>query len=202
MSFDKLEKEQITKSVGKRIQECRQKAGLTQEQLSEKSGISQKHISRIEQGYHDTHFTMIYKIAKALEVTVEELLEPSIEIRIDFDLFKSNVCHQLKEMGDLEFITYTLTNNKIKEYEKKKWYPECLYLLAMIDYLSRINDIPLYNDYDELRKSKLKKIVYPASVIMLDKALKNKNVKKEAFEESIPEFKRFNIVESDIRNVI
>ena len=60
MSFDKLEKEQITKSVGKRIQECRQKAGLTQEQLSEKSGISQKHISRIEQGYHDTHFTMIY----------------------------------------------------------------------------------------------------------------------------------------------
>ena len=144
----------------------------------------------------------VYKIAKALEVTVEELLEPSIEIRIDFDLFKSNVCHQLKEMGDLEFITYTLTNNKIREYEKKKWYPECLYLLAMIDYLSRINDIPLYNDYDELRKSKLKNIVYPASVIMLDKALKNKNVKKEAFEESIPEFKRFNIVESDIRNVI
>lgn len=144
----------------------------------------------------------VYKIAKALEVTVEELLEPCIEIRIDFDLFKSNVCHQLKEMGDLEFITYTLTNNKIREYEKKKWYPECLYLLAMIDYLSRINDIPLYNDYDELRKSKLKNIIYPASVIMLDKALKNKNVKKEAFKESIPEFKRFNIVESDIRNVI
>ena len=71
MSIDRFEKEQIIKSVGKRIQECRQNAGLTQEQLSEKSGISQKHISRIEQGYHDTHFTMIYKIAKVLNVPID-----------------------------------------------------------------------------------------------------------------------------------
>lgn len=71
MSIDKIEKEQITKGVGKRIQKYRQLAGLTQEQLSEKSGISQKHISRIEQGYHDTHFTMIYKIAKALNVPID-----------------------------------------------------------------------------------------------------------------------------------
>lgn len=71
MSFDKQEKEQIIKNVGKRIQECRQKAGLTQEQLSEKSGISPKHISRIEQGYHDTHFSVIYKIAKVLNVPID-----------------------------------------------------------------------------------------------------------------------------------
>ena len=84
MSFDKLEKEQITNCVGKRIQECRQKAGLTQEQLSEKSGISQKHISRIEQGYHDTHFTMIYKIAKALNVPIDTFA-------IDFEEDNSNI---------------------------------------------------------------------------------------------------------------
>lgn len=143
----------------------------------------------------------VYKIAKALEVTVEELIEPSIEIRIDFDLFKSNVCHQVKEMGDLEFVSNLLTNNQIREYEKKKWFPECLYLLAMLDYLSRINDIPLFSDYDDLRKSKLKKIIYPAGVVMLEKTLNN-NEKRKAFDESIPEFKRFNIVESDIRNVI
>ena len=84
MSIDKFEKEQITKSVGKRIQECRQKAGLTQEQLSEISGISQKHISRIEQGYHDTHFTMIYKIAKALNVPIDTFA-------MDFEEDNSNI---------------------------------------------------------------------------------------------------------------
>ena len=84
MSIDKFEKEQITKSVGKRIQECRQKAGLTQEQLSEISGISQKHISRIEQGYHDTHFTMIYKIAKALNVPIDTFA-------VDFEEDNSNI---------------------------------------------------------------------------------------------------------------
>ena len=82
--MDKCEKEQITKSVGKRIQECRQKAGLTQEMLSEISGISQKHISRIEQGYHDTHFTMIYKIAKALNVPIDTFA-------IDFEEDNANI---------------------------------------------------------------------------------------------------------------
>ena len=84
MSIDEFEKEQIPKSGGKRIQECRQKAGLTQEQLSEISGISQKHISRIEQGYHDTHFTMIYKIAKALNVPIDAFA-------MDFEEDNSNI---------------------------------------------------------------------------------------------------------------
>jgi len=84
MSIDNIEKQQIIKNVGKRIQECRQKAGLTQEQLSEKSGISQKHISRIEQGYHDTHFTMIYRIAKTLNVPIDTFA-------VDFEEDNSNI---------------------------------------------------------------------------------------------------------------
>lgn len=70
-NFEKKEKEIIVKNVGKRIQECRLRAKLTQEQVAEKTGISQKHISRIEQGYHDTHFYMIFKIAKALDVPID-----------------------------------------------------------------------------------------------------------------------------------
>ena len=144
----------------------------------------------------------IYKIAKALNITVEYLMEASYEKRIDFDLFKSQMCHRLKEMDDIEFMIDLLESNKIRDYSEKKWWPECVYLLAMLDYLSRINDFPLVKEYDDLRKCKLKKTIYPASVVVLDVLIKDRDIKAEALQESIPEFRRFNIVEREIKNVI
>ena len=38
------------KEIGNRIKECRKRAGLTQEQLSERIGLSKNHISGIERG--------------------------------------------------------------------------------------------------------------------------------------------------------
>ncbi len=103
MSFNTVEKEQITKNVGKRIQSCRQKAGLTQEQLSEISGISQKHISRIEQGYHDTHFTLIYKIAKALNVSIDSFATDFEEdnANIFLSTIKADVANMSKKQLDM-----------------------------------------------------------------------------------------------------
>lgn len=144
----------------------------------------------------------VYKIAKALDTTVEELIEAKEEKRVDFELFKSHICHQVKEMSDIPFMIELLETDRIREYETKKWWPECLYLLAMLDYLSRIHDFPLAGKYDDLRKRKLKKPIYPAGILALDFALKDSDIKLKAYHESIPEFKRFNIIESEIRNVI
>ena len=94
-----------------------------------------------------------------------------------------------------------LKSREIRTYYDRGWYPESLYLLAMVDYICRVNNVPLCDAYSELRKAKLKDIVYPSSVIVADAVSKNGNVKKKAIEESIPEFMRFNIVESDVRNV-
>lgn len=69
-----------------------------------------------------------YRLSKALEVSMEELLLENQEYRSNFETFKSNVCHLVKDQGDLD--------------QK---------LLCM--------------------------------------------------EEAIPEFKRFNIIESEVRNV-
>ncbi len=115
MNYDKIEKEQITKNVGKRIQACRQKAGLTQEQLSEKSGISQKHISRIKQGYHDTHFTMIYKIAKALSVPIDTFA-------VDFEednsnIFLSTIRADVENMSKKQLDMLRDSIETIKKYE-------------------------------------------------------------------------------------
>lgn len=143
----------------------------------------------------------VYKLAKHLGVQMEELLEPLLSSRPAFDLFKSNVCHRLKELGDIDFLIDTLEKDVITDYFKKGWYPESLYLLAMVDYLSRINNIPLCRVYQEFRKTKLKDTVYPSDVITAAAISKNDQILERAVADSIPEFIRFNIVESDIRNV-
>ncbi len=143
----------------------------------------------------------VYRLAKELNVSMETLLEPVFEKRCAFELFKSNVCHKLKSMGDIDFLIETLESDDIRTYYAKKWYPECLYLLAMTDYISRINSIDLCEDYEDIRKQRLSETVYPSSVLALCAAQKDDTPKTKAYREAIPEFVRFNIVESDIRNV-
>lgn len=122
--------------------------------------------------------------------------------RINFELFKSNVCHRIKTLGDMDFLIETLEEDNIRNYFDKKWYPESLYLLAMLDYISRINEIPLCKEYDDLRNYKLQEPIYPASILSISATSKNEQIKKESLKSAIPEFMRFNIVESEVRNVI
>ena len=124
------------------------------------------------------------------------------ETRIDFELFKSEMCHRLKELGDTEFIISLLESDAIRKYYDKQWYPEALYLLAMLDYVSRINAVELCADYDDLRSQKLQETIYPSSIIAQALITGDETIKDKAIEESIPEFIRFNIVEKDIRDVV
>ena len=143
----------------------------------------------------------VYKLAKELDVSMEKLLEPYMLPRPSFDLFKSSVCHKLKELGDIDFLIDTIESDEISTYYKREWYPESLYLLAMVDYISRINNVPLCDSYSEIRKAKLKNTVFPSSVIAAYAVSADDRIKERAIAASIPEFIRFNIVESEIRNV-
>lgn len=122
--------------------------------------------------------------------------------RSSFDVFKSNICHLVKNKGELSFIRDMLCSDEVSKLYERKWYAECLYLLAMIDYLSRKNDIPLYNGYDKLRTGKLDKVLYPSGIMAMYSLSGDESILKKSFDESIPEFKRFNIVENDIENVV
>ncbi|MCL2810186.1 MAG: hypothetical protein FWD24_09025 [Treponema sp.] len=118
-----------------------------------------------------------------------------------FELFKSNICHNLKSMGDLKFLISILETNKIQEYYNKKKYFECFYLLAMTDYISRENNIPLCLEYDHIRKKKLKNPVFPLSIKAMCLALNSNEPKERSLKECIPEFRHFNIIEAEVRNV-
>ena len=122
--------------------------------------------------------------------------------RSSFEIFKCNICHLVKDKGELSFIRDMLCSDEISKLYERKWYAECLYLLAMIDYLSRKNDIPLYNGYDKLRTGKLDKVLYPAGIMAMYSLSGDESILIKSFDESIPEFKRFNIVENEIENVV
>lgn len=143
----------------------------------------------------------VYKLSKILGTTVEELIEESEEYRLSFEAFKSNVCHMVKDMGDVDFIVNILQSDDISCYWNKMWYREAFYLLAMVDYLSRVNDIPLCTKYNEIRSRTLDKTIYPRDIEMAARLFPSLDVKEQCKCEAIPEFMRFNIVESEIRNV-
>lgn len=143
----------------------------------------------------------VYKLAKVLDTSMEELIKDSCEPRLQFETFKGNVCHMVKDQGDLSFLVETLKRDDISRLWNKQWYPEAFYLLAMVDYLSRINGIPLCNRYDRLREQKLERVIYPRDVDLAWKLSPDLDIREQSRKESIPEFMRFNIVEKEIRNV-
>ena len=132
---------------------------------------------------------------------METLVADSMENRPAFETFKSNVCHMVKDKGDLDFLIETLETGKIRELYEKEWYAESLYLLAMADYLSRENDFPLCAEYEDIRRAKLQRTIYPAGILAMCAAFKSDEPKSKSLSEAIPEFLRHNIVEAEVRNV-
>lgn len=179
--------------------------GMTKYSLSKASGVPYTTLSDICSGktkLEKCSAETVYRLARELHVSMEDLMLSRMETRCSFELFKSNVCHRLKRLGDISFLLETLENNEIQKYYSKKWYPECFYLLAMVDYLSRENHVDICNDYDTLRNQKLSEVLYPSSILALCSAEKSNEPKEQAYRDAIPEFLRFNIVECEVRNVI
>ena len=71
----------------------------------------------------------------------------------------------------------------------------------MLDYLSRINDIPLCEKYNQIRTQSLSRPVYPKDVLLAEKLDSKSRAKENSYRDAIPEFVRFNIVECNIRDV-
>ena len=192
------------------INDLLKEKNISKYRLAKESGIPQTTImdicsgkAHIEKCSADT----IYKIAKVLEVSMESLIEEKMnpdfekQKRVSFDVFKSNVCHYVKDKGDIDFIIETLSKDEIRTLYDRQWYAESFYLLAMVDYLSKENDVPLCTNYNDIRAQRLKEPVYPSGVLLSDEAIQTDKYHKEALANAIPEFLNYNIIESEIRNV-
>lgn len=100
------------------VNEIMQSRSMSKYRLSKNSGVPYTTVNDICTGkaqLEKCSAETIYRIAKALEVSMESLLEPCFVKRSSFELFKSNVCHRLKELGDVGFIIETLESDSIRD---------------------------------------------------------------------------------------
>ena len=65
----------MTARIGDRVRQLRRERLLTQEELSERSGVGVTSIIRIERGHVEPRFSTIRKLAKALEADPTELVK-------------------------------------------------------------------------------------------------------------------------------
>ncbi len=190
------------------VNDLLEKENMSRYRLSKESGVAMTTIIDICSGKADLDKCAagtLYRIAKVLGVTVDSILENNnadrTDYRCSFETFKSNTCHHVKDMGDIDFIIETLETDEIRRLYERRWYREALYLLAMIDYLSRINSLPICTNYNDIRSQKLEKPYFPAGVVVSYAATGDESIKEKALANAIPEFIRFNIVECEVRNV-
>jgi transcriptional regulator with XRE-family HTH domain len=66
----------MRKLVGDNCARLRKAKGWTQEQLAERSGLTQQYLSDLERGKRNPTIVTIYEIAQALEVSHLELVTP------------------------------------------------------------------------------------------------------------------------------
>lgn len=178
--------------------------GMTKYKLAKKSNLPHTTILDICNGKTELpkcNAETVYRVAKALDTTMEALVASALEPRPDFEWFKSQICHEIKRIGDIDFLIKTLESNEINRLYEKKWYLESFYLLAMVDYLSRENNFPLVSNYNDIRRAKLENPVYPSGVLVRCIFSGNELAKEESMKNAIPEFLRHNIIEAEVRDV-
>jgi len=68
--------EVLLNRLAERIRSLRKQYKLTQEELAEKSGVSYKHLQKLEgKYYHDPQLGTLIKIANVFNISVSELLD-------------------------------------------------------------------------------------------------------------------------------
>lgn len=103
--------------IGKFIAELRKEKGLTQEKLGEKLGVTNKTVSRWENGNYMPDIEMLSILSEELDVSINELISGE---RLDAESFKKAADDNL--VTALNNSTFTL-KEKVAFF-KKKWKKE------------------------------------------------------------------------------
>lgn len=102
---------------GNRLKDIRDRIGVSQQKLSEKSGIMREQISRIENGQINPTLETISRLSVALEVKMSELVDIPLENELKIKKYKikpfvkwaggkTQIIEKLKEFLPNEFNTY------------------------------------------------------------------------------------------------
>ncbi len=82
--------------IGQRIREVRTDKHLTQEYLSDKTGVNVSHISNIETNKVKISLTLLVQICNALDITIDYLLEN--EYHVPTSVIEKELVNTIKDM--------------------------------------------------------------------------------------------------------
>lgn len=69
--------EDVLKKLGAQIRKARKDRDMTQDQLSQLSGISVRHIAKIEKGVMNLSFEVLYQLASILDISLDAIVHPT-----------------------------------------------------------------------------------------------------------------------------
>jgi transcriptional regulator with XRE-family HTH domain len=114
-----MKKKSNTSEFGKRLTRLRKAKGLTQAQLGDLVGVSNRVIAYYEKETQYPPSRLIIPLAKALEVSSDELLGMK-EVKIDFDPDKAALWRKLKVVEALPQIDQKAILHYIKTIAKNR----------------------------------------------------------------------------------
>jgi transcriptional regulator with XRE-family HTH domain len=79
------ERDLVLKIAGKAFKRLRYQLDITQEQLEEVSDISQKSVTRIEQGKRGPDFYTLYKLRTTSGISIDRLIDETYKTRLEID---------------------------------------------------------------------------------------------------------------------
>lgn len=119
----------------------------------------------------------------------------------DYTNYTSELCHMLKRMGDIAFteciLDYVDIDMLIASGRKK----QALYTVAIIDYISKENGIPINPNLSKYRKLKMEVLSFSSGVETYTRIMKTNTMKERALKLALDEFLHYNIVESSVRDI-
>ena len=97
------------KRIGSFLKELRKERGLTQEQLAETLGVSNRSVSRWETGTNMPDFDLLMQIARYYDVTVEEILDGERREKTA-DLESDAALQKVADYGNMEKLKFSRQN--------------------------------------------------------------------------------------------
>ena len=131
-----------------------------------------------------------YKTLKKLSLFLKISIDDLVYEKEDFQTFRNNLHHEIKNSGLLEVAADVLQRKRIDYYYQNDDIVKALYLLSLVDYVCRINEIALCEDYANLRNKKLKEPFYVGDLV------------EASNPKYIMEFKNHNIYEGELTDAV
>ena len=116
----------ISKHIGQVCQQYRIKNNLTQNQVTELTGLEPRHISQIERGLSKGSIDTLLKLCNAYSITPDiilyDLLDNDVKKSVSiYDESFKKLSKRDKDSILLFYIAKVFNKNKLKTYKHSKW---------------------------------------------------------------------------------